>query len=219
MSDLVVLVPVLGRPHRVTPFLDALEETTPDCRVLFLADLEDQDEVAAILAQPHRNLQIDVDTGGGCYPAKINRGVLMTGEPWIFTAADDLEPQEFWFQEAWATLHADGTEVAGLNDLIERRRRRAEHATHFLMSREYAERPTIDGRPGPFFAGYLHWKCDDELIATAKARGAYSYARDAVVKHLHPLAGLAEDDDTYRKGRQHQQADIELFHEREALWA
>lgn len=218
MSDLAILVPVLGRPHRVGPFLDAVEATTPGAAVLFLCDTDDAAEIAAIEEQQRlgRAPWVRYDMRGGNYAHKINLGVGLTTRPLIFTAADDLEPQRGWFDFACNAL--EEFDVVGVNDLIPRRRRRAEHATHFLMTRAYAERPAIDGSPGPLFAGYGHEKVDDELIATARHRGAYVYCAEAHVKHLHPDIGTAEWDDTYEKGRATRVADRELFYEREHLW-
>lgn len=223
MTDLVILVPVLGRPHRVSPFLDAVEATTPGAPfVLFLADSGDDAEIEAIETEEdrHPGVRVLLNLEGGNYAQKANRGVQVTQAPWLLTAADDLEPQPGWLE---ATHHTgaptDLPIVFGLNDLIPRRRRRAEHATHFLMSRAYAELPAIDGSEGPMFTGYGHEKVDDELIATARHRGAYVYAPDAHVKHLHPDVGTAEWDGTYEKGRSTRAADRELFEERQALWA
>ena len=105
-------------------------------------------------------------------------------------------------------LRRRGIGLVGVNDLIKRNR---EHATHFLTTRAYASEPTIDGQPGPCCTVYAHWKIDDELIATAKARDAYVYAPDAHVRHLHHINDLAPDDDTYRKGREHRGRTSESF--------
>jgi hypothetical protein len=102
-----------------------------------------------------------------------------------------------------------------VNDLIRRRR---DHTTHFLVTREYAKLPTIDGQPGPMHEGYSHWHVDDEFIATAKHRGVYAYARDSHVEHLHPMNDKAPDDDTYRRGRAMARKDRKRFRVREALW-
>jgi len=216
--NLAILVPVLARPHRVTPLLDAIEATTPGARVVFLVDDYDRPEIEAIEREQRpmrRKLTIDLaETTGANYAGKINHGVGLTSEPLIFTAADDLEPQDGWLEEAEDAMRG-GAEVVGINDLIDRPR---DHATHFLMTRAYAERPTIDDDPGPFFEGYSHWFCDDELIGTAKARGVYAYAPLAHVMHLHPIADRAEDDDTYRKGRERMRQDRRLFTERSRLW-
>ena len=222
MTDLVILVPVLGRPSRVGPFLDAVEATTPGVPyVLFLADSGDDAEIEAIEEQEdvHPGVHVLLNLEGGNYAEKINRGVEVTPAPWILTAADDLEPQPGWLEATGYRSAAAGQQlVIGVNDLIPRRRRRAEHATHFLMSRAYAERPAIDGSEGPLFTGYGHEKVDDELIATARYRGAYVYVPEAHVKHLHPDVGTADWDGTYEKGRATRVADRELFYEREHLW-
>jgi hypothetical protein len=214
--DLVLLVPVLNRPHRVAPFLGAVESSTPGARVLFLADGDDEATLEAIEKEVDRDLCIDLNTDGGRYSEKCNRGVGLTSETLIFTAADDLEPRVGWFEAALASM-VDSTEVVGINDLIDRPRR-PEHATHFLLTRRYAEQPTIDGGSGPFHTGYVHWYCDDEMVATARHRGVYAYAAAAEIDHLHPMVNLAPDDAVYAKGRENRRQDRRLFTKRSALW-
>jgi glycosyltransferase involved in cell wall biosynthesis len=213
-EDLAILIPVLGRPHRVEPVLETIEKATPGARVLILADANDRLELAAVRQAPARDLRVELDIGGGNYARKINRGVGKTSEPFIFTAADDLEPRPGWFEAARKAMKRD-VAVVGVNDLIQRRR---PHATHFLMTRAYAQLPTIDGRPGPFYTGYSHWNCDDELIATAKHRGVYAYAAEAKVLHLHPMAKRAPDDRTYQRGRVRRRQDRKIFESRRHLW-
>jgi hypothetical protein len=209
-ADLAILVPVLGRPHRVEPTLQGFKSTAPGCRILFIADPDDEAEITALQAAGAAYI-----APGGNYAEKIRAGVLETDHPFIFTGADDLEPLPRWLSAAVAVIQQEGVEVVGINDLIPRQR---QHATHFLMLRDYAELPTIAGEPGPFYGGYSHWYCDDELIATAKKRGAYGYAQLAKVRHLHPFAGTASDDPIYEKGRELRRHDRRLFNRRRALW-
>lgn len=185
--------------------------------MLFLADAADDAEISSIEQHEddHPAVFVLLNLEGGSYAEKINRGVEVTGEMTIFTGADDLDFQPGWFEAAKAAM-VDGVEVVGVNDLIDRKR---DHATHFLMTRAYAERPTIDGEAGPLCAGYWHWYCDDELIATARKRGVYAYAADSNVKHLHPMAGNAKYDATYQKGRERMRQDRRLFQRRSKLWA
>jgi hypothetical protein len=223
-AELAILVPVLGRPHRVAPLLDSIEATTPDARVWFLGQIYDAEETRAIGAELERRtgsgLRINQNMEGGSYAQKVNRAVAHPKgiEPLIFLGADDLDFKPGWFEAAKAAM-TDDIEVVGVNDLLRRRPRRRGHATHFLMTREYAERPTIDGGRGPLHEGYGHNFVDDELIATASARGAYAYAEDAHVEHLHWMNGAAEVDDTYQRGRELFDADRIRFKEREPLWA
>lgn len=208
---LVVLCPVLARPQNVEPFLRAVGESTPMARVLFIADPDDVAEHEAI-----RRAGGWMITLGGSYAQKINRGVVATDEPLILLAADDVRPHPGWLYVARRELEK-GAQVVGLEDLIPRPHRPG-HATHFLMTREYAELPCVDGTRGPLYEGYAHWRVDDELIATATKRGCYAYAPNAIVEHLHPMASKASDDETYRKGRANARLDGKRFMRRQHLW-
>lgn len=209
-SALAILIPVLDRPHRVEPVLANIRETTPDARVLFLADKDDLPEHAAILAAGADVLIVD-----GTYAHKINVGCRATKEPLVFTGADDLTFTAGWFEAAAAAV-TGGVQVVGVNDDLKRRRER--HATHFLLAREYAAEPCIDGSQGPMFEGYDHSFIDDELIATATSRGVYAYEGSAVVAHQHWMNGRAPDDEVYRKGRARFRIDRRLFIRRSRLW-
>lgn len=207
MGEVAVLVPVLDRPHRVAPLLRSLQDTSPEAEALFICTPGDMGEIEAVKAAGAGHILIE-----GNYATKIRAGVEATSGPLVFTAADDLLFRRNWLEVARGYLEG-GIEVVGVNDLLSRPHR-PEHATHFLMTRSYAEAPTADGCPGPFFDGYHHWACDDELIATAKARHAYAYAADSIVEHLHHQDGRAPDDDTYLKGRSNARADLLLFRRR-----
>ncbi len=210
--SLAILVPVLARPQNVAPLLEAIRASTPGpYRVLFVRDPDDTAEHDAIAREGGQAI-----APGGTYAAKINVGVRATTESLLLLAADDVRPRAGWLASARAAMTGD-VQVVGLNDLIPRRRR-PEHATHFLLTRAAAQLPCLDGSPGPLCEEYGHWRTDDELIATATTRGMYAYAPDAVVEHLHPMTGAAPDDDTYRRGRATARQDAELFHRRAALW-
>ncbi|HET7588601.1 MAG TPA: hypothetical protein VFK14_00225 [Solirubrobacterales bacterium] len=219
-TDLAILVPVLARPHRVAPLLDSVEATTPGVRVLFLVDSDDEAERDAIWKEmgAGRELAIGAVIDGGSYAAKINQGVRRTSDPLLFLGADDLEFKTGWFEAAQRSL-AGPVEVVGVNDLLRRRPRRRDHATHFFLTRAYAELGTIDGAGGPLHEGYDHSFVDDEFIATAAKRGAYAYAPDSHVRHIHWMNRAAPDDAVYRKGRARFEQDRRLFRERSALWA
>jgi hypothetical protein len=210
-AGLVILTPVLGRPHRVAPLLESVRASTPAARVLFIPDPDDGPERFAIREAGAEELPV-----AGGYAAKINAGVAHTSEPLVFIGADDLTFQPGWLEAATAKLRRE-VEVVGVNDLIPRRSVRAGHATHFLMTRAYAQRPALGCVTGPLFEGYDHSFTDDELIATARKRGAYAYAPAAHVQHHHPMAG-GDDDDIYRKGRARFAQDRRLFQRRAKLW-
>lgn len=211
--SVVILVPVLGRPGNVAPLLDSIARVTRTAwRTLFIVDPGDTAERDAVAAAEGEQLVCS-----GSYARKINYGIRATTEPLIFLAADDLHFQPRWLDEACARL-TPPVQVVGVNDCIRRRHSRRGHATHFLMTRDYANQPTIDGQPGPLYQGYAHNFVDDELIATARKRGVYAYAPESVVEHRHPMMGTAPDDDTYQRGRARFDRDRRLHQERISLW-
>ena len=208
-----ILLPVLGRPHRVQPVVDSIRAATAvPHEILFVCDPGDratQDQVALAGCRM-------ISPGGG-YARKINEAVRATTAPLLFLGADDLTFHDGWFEAASQRLNG-AVHVVGVNDLCSKRVQRGQHATHFLMTREYAELPTIDGGRGPLSEQYSHSFVDDELVATARARGTIAFARDSIVEHQHPMNGTAPDDDTYRRGRARFAQDRVLFRRRRSLW-
>lgn len=195
----------------------SIRNTTPNARILFIADKNDGPEQDAIS-------QADCEWISGSnwktYAQKINAGVRYTDGAWIAFAADDLIFLPGWCDEIatvdYNNLATSDYPVIGLNDGIPRPDRPT-HATHFLVTRAYAELPCVDGSPGPLYEGYRHWYTDDEFIATARARGCYGYAADARIEHHHPVIGGVMDA-IYRVGYEHAEADAAIFASRRHLW-
>ena len=213
MRALVVLVPVLRRPHRVHPFLASLYANTPDpVRALFIADPDDHEERAAILAAGGDTLIV-----AGNYATKINEAVRVTSEPLILLGADDLAFHPRWLEHAKRRLKG-GVQVVGTNDLCNRRVMRGEHSTHSLVTREYVCRGPIDDPTRLLHEGYKHEFVDDEFVGTARHRGMFASAPDSVVEHLHPQAGKAPMDELYAGQQRRMRASRSLFRERRALW-
>lgn len=211
--SVVVLLPVLGRPHRVSPVLKSIRNATrPPRRALFLCDPGDVPTQDAIARAGGEML-----SPGGSYAHKINVGVRATTEPLIFLGADDLHFHPGWLDTATLRM-VGGVGVVGTNDLGNQRVVAGEHATHSLIARWYAELGTIDEPEQLLHEGYHHNFVDDELIGTAKARGAWAFAHDSIVEHLHPLWGKADDDEVYRQGRERFRSDQRRHHRRRALW-
>lgn len=213
----VIIVPVLGRPHRVEPLLASVEEaTSAPHRTLFVASTNDESEIAALDAAGADF--ITVPPKRGSWACKINDGYRATTERYLFTGADDLRFHAGWFEAAVALMN-DTVQVVGTTDLCNPRTMSGEHSTHTLVARAYVETlGTIDEPGVVLHEGYHHDYADDELIATARARRAYAHAFDSTVEHLHPWAKKASDDATYRRGRRWRQHGRRLFLQRERKW-
>jgi hypothetical protein len=182
--DLVVIVPMLGRAHRVEPLLGSIRATC-QARVVFGVTEGDVDVIAAVDAAGEQAI-IHPKRARGDYAKKVNRAYEQTTEPLLFLGADDLRFHPGWYEAATAKL--DGrVGVVGTNDLGNPRVMSGEHATHCLVTRDYADRyGTIDGPGRVLFEGYVHEYVDDELVGTAKKRGRWAFAADSRVEHLHP---------------------------------
>lgn len=215
------MVPVLRRPHRVRPLIESITSATPEPhRILFVCDPHDEEERRAIEQADGTLITCPAPAGAddAGYARKINAGVRSTSDPLIFLGADDLHFHPGWLTAAASRLR-EGIGVVGVNDLCSERVRAGQHATHFLMTRQYAQLPTLDGSPGPLCEEYDHSFTDDELVMTARARRAIAFATDSIVEHLHPTAGKAPQDDVYRRGRASFHQDRLLFRQRRARLA
>jgi hypothetical protein len=210
----VVLVPMLGRPGTVQPLVESIGDSAD---VLFICSPHDKGTWDACTATGHDVLTVGWDPGPGDYARKINAGYKVTTDPLMFLGACDLRFHPGWLHAAAAKL-TDGIGVVGTNDLGNPRVLRGEHATHSLVTRDYADLGTIDGQPGILHEGYHHEYVDDELVGTAKKRGAWAFAADSVVEHLHPSWGKAPLDTLYAGQRMRMRFSRNLFHSRRLLW-
>lgn len=220
MNELAILVPVLHRPHRVEPLLASIRTTTPDARVLFLCDHDDEPEIQAVDDAGAELVTLEKAN----YARKINEGVRLTEESHLLFGADDIEFHPGWYEHASHWIE-QGFGVVSTNDVDGNDRvARGELAVHPLVARWYAESETIDGSPGPLHEGYPHEFIDREFSEVARARKAFVYEPQAVVEHLHPFWGKSwawGKDETERLFRLYQPRFIKgrrLYAKRHSMW-
>lgn len=219
MTLCVVLVPVLNRPHRVVPFLEALAASEADARPLFICSPDDELEQKAVADAGADMIVLDQPPTRGDYARKINAGYYATAEALLFLGADDVHFHRRWLQRCVRRLDQPGIHVVGTNDLCNQRVMNGQHSTHSLVTRTYvAERGTIDERGKVLHEGYPHEFVDDEFIETAKTRDAFAFARDAMVEHLHPMAGKAPMDALYAEQSARMRIGRKIYTRRRRLW-
>lgn len=221
VTELAVLVPVLGRPQNVQPLVESFLAGCPaGTELWFICSADDTAEIEAV-----RQLDIpgvDWMCGGGTWPEKINVGTSRVAADWYLCAADDVRFTEGWW-DATARLRADhAVGVIGTNDSAtdqgNPRVAAGEHTCHPLIRADYIrDHGTVDHPGLAVHPGYHHWFVDDELVWTARSRGAWAYCQEAVIEHLHPYWGTADMDDTYRLGEANSAADAELWRKRAPL--
>jgi hypothetical protein len=215
-EPVAVIVPTLGRPGAAVPFMESLlaSGASPVARVYAVAD-----------AGPEAHAWLEagavvIPWNGeppGTYAQRVNLAYAHTEEPWLFLAADDVKFHPGWLDQAQFAARK-GAQVVGTNDLHNPRVTGGDHATHMLIRRTYVDEQgaSWDGPKVVCHEGYAHNFVDDEIVAAAKDRGVWAPALHAKVEHLHPIFGLAADDDTYRLGRERFTDDQALFQARRA---
>lgn len=214
----LIVVPVLRRPHRVTPLLDTITEATPEPhRILFVCSREDAATQQTIAACHAEQLVVPWAHGKGDYSRKINLACSTTDDDTVFLAADDLRFHPGWLKNALHRL-TEGVGVVGTNDLCNRRTIQGTHSTHSLVTRDYIARGTVDEPGKVLHEGYWHEFVDDEFVQTAMARGAYAHATDSIVEHLHPMRGKAPMDDLYAMQGVRMREGRKVYEARRHLW-
>lgn len=219
-DSVAILVPVLGRPHRVEPLVESIESaTSPPFRVVFATSPGDQAEVAAIDAVGAGRPWVGSVEVDGNYATKINAAIALTDDPLLFTGADDLDFHPGWLEAALRRLGPTAA-VVGTQDLCNPAVLAGEHATHFLVTREYVDLfGTIDERDKLLHESYPHEWVDNELIETARYRRLYEFAPDSVVEHLHPIGGKAPPDSLYDAREARTDEGRPIFEARRRLWS
>ena len=226
LAEVAVIVPVLRRPHRVAPFLSSLSAATPEPhRIEFVATAGDSPMIAEILRlaedDPAIVLHVLAPNATGDYARKVNHAYRSSSAPFLFLAADDLDFRPGWLPAALAPFADPAIGVVGTQDLAPTPRSLAgEHATHCMIRRRYADDLGTIDEPGKILhEGYPHEYVDDELVETAKARGAWTFAADSVVEHLHPSWGKASRDALYNGQRRRMEAGRRVYLRRRGLWS
>ena len=209
VTSVAILIPVLDRPQRVKPLVESIAAaaTFIELRPWFLCSPNDTDEHAAISACfgniPWPTLHVvDWEPDVGDYARKINRGIEITEDEWLFMGSDDLHFHPGWIERALACHLETHACVIGTNDLGNRLTESGEHSTHTLVHRDYVACGIIDDTESGklLYEGYDHQQCDTEFCETAKARETWAHATDSIVEHHHPFWAKAPHDATYRRG-------------------
>lgn len=215
--NVAVLVPTLGRPDNMRRVHDDLYASVDPADVSLYFVVEERD-VDSVEAGHDLGVAVLWNQRSASYAGAINSALLWTDEPYLFIGADDLHFHEGWLPPLLAMAGEFGFGLVGTNDLYNRDVLNGTHATHFLVTREYALTGCVD-EPGVLLhEGYSHNWVDTEVVATAISRAEFAPCLTSIVEHLHPLAGKAGTDATYEKGRDSEPLDAQHFAERRHLW-
>lgn len=219
MSSIAILIPVLGRPQRCTEVFRSVREASADeHRVLFLCTPGDADAIIACIETGAEVEIVKWPAGSGDWAMKINHGLTLTDEPYVFLGATDLRFHPGW-DTAALEVAEQGFGVIGTDDLGNATVMRGAHSTHPLCSREYVFIwGTVDEQGKLLCEQYHHQWVDTELVQTAMVRGQWAFAKDSRVEHLHPMWHKSEMDATYKKALSTSHEDHRIFMQRSRIW-
>jgi hypothetical protein len=211
-----VLVPVLWRPGKAAPFMEAFNASgAPLATVYAIADPEDEETAAAWREAGATVLYAPDEIYPGTFPQKVNAGYAQTSEPWLCLTGDDCAFHPGWLDHALYAAR-NGASVVGTNDLHNPRVTAGQHATNWLIRRSYVDEQG-GGWDGPkvlAHEGYRHLYVDDETVQAAKQRGAWVWAQRSVIEHLNVVWGLSDADKTHERGLAHADEDRALYRAR-----
>jgi len=213
MTEIAILIPTLGRAHRIPEIVANVAETAPNARIHFIAEQDDDETVKAL-----EGMKATIGDFG-TYGKAINAGYADCPEAILMTSDDDCTYAEGWLEAAMEQMTGD-IRVVGTNDLHNPYVLEGKHSTHSLVDRRYLDEigGVIDQGPGSFMFEYDHNYTDAELVETAKARGVFAPCLDSVVEHIHPEFGGREPDETWQKTRRAVNEDHAIFESRRHLW-
>lgn len=109
---------------------------------------------------------------------------------WVCFLGDDTLPDAQCLDNALAYAKANDLFLVGLND------QHSKKATHWIASREFLN--SLENAE-PFYTGYYHNFCDDELRHRAQMLGKYEWCAEAKLQHNHPAFGTGIMDEDYHR--------------------
>jgi hypothetical protein len=210
-----VIVPVLHRPQNIPTFMESLTDSAPEAQAWFICEVEDQEEQDTALTHGAKVL---VHPAAHTFAQKCNLGYRSTSAPWMLLVGDDVLFHDGWLEEVLRVAAKTGANVVSTNDLLTDDVVLGEGACHPVIRRCYVDElgASWDGPGILMHEGYRHHGPDTEVADVAIHRRTFAPALGAVIEHLNPRAGKAQNDAIYDLATEHWPQDEALFYERRA---
>lgn len=194
MTDLVVITPSRGRPARLAGLLDAVRATAAgDVEVMVCLDADDPtlDDYRRILPRAPRLVGARRSLVGWTNHAATV--LLDRPDPprWLASLGDDHRPRTPGWDRLLTAAIEDmpGPGIAYGNDLFQG----AGLPTAWVVSAEL-----VRAVGWMMLPACEHLYVDRAVLELGRAAGRIAYRPDVVIEHLHPVAGKADWDASYR---------------------
>lgn len=191
MKEMALIVPSRGRPHNIERLNKALQETEAKVDLYVGVDPDDEKlQGYKDMADKYQFKLVVADKREKFGPT-LNRIALSIASDYEYIAwmGDDHLPKTHgWDQRYREALDSVGVGVVYGNDLV----MGETIATELAMTSNIVK--TL-GYAVP--EGFVHLYIDNYFMDLARAIDRLIYLPDVIVQHMHPVAGHAQEDQTY----------------------
>jgi len=191
-AKMALLIPSRGRPDNIKRWMQAIEDTEATVDVYVGIDPDDPkyDDYWRLSLQ-YKNLYIDEGTERQRFGPTLNRlcSRVVNDYKYIMWAGDDHMPRsKHWDKEYIGELEKLKVGIVYGNDLV----MGEAIATQLAMTSNIVE---ALGYAVP--EGFVHLYIDNYFMELARSIGKLVYLPEVIVQHMHPCAGMAQEDQTY----------------------
>lgn len=193
MTDrMLLIVPSRGRPENIKRLNEALLDTDSDLD--FVVGVDEDDPFLAKYQALEEEYMFDLYVGPRRKFAGTVNAIAMENYKrykYIAWMGDDHIPQTRWWDFKYRQeLDKHKVGVVYGNDLVQGKNIATELAftSNIIEELGYAIPP-----------GFVHLYVDNYFMEIANAIGKLIYLPDVIVQHMHPSAGTAQEDLTYKE--------------------
>jgi len=187
MSEMLVVIPSRGRPENIARAIKALADT--NSRIDLKVGVDNDDPKL----DEYKKLDVNLVIGERKKFAATYNDIVMDNLDYKYISffGDDHVPRsDRWDEQFRRELDKMGTGVVYGNDLV----MGEAIATEWTITSDI---PKTLGYAVP--KGFVHLYVDNYFMKLGESIGKLSYLSDVVVQHMHPCAGTAVEDLTYRE--------------------
>lgn len=193
MTNMALIVPSRGRPENIVRLYEALAKTNSDVDLIVGVDGDDPrfDDYVDICVD--RDFILVVSPERRKFGPTLNALALRFADEYDYLAwmgDDHLPITDGWDKRYREELDRMGAGIVYGNDLVQGEN----------IPTQMGFTPNIIKALGYAVPeGFIHLYIDNYFLELGRAIGGVSYLPDVIVQHLHPCAGGATEDQTYRE--------------------
>jgi len=209
MTEMALIVPSRGRPQNIARLYQALIDTDSKVNLYVGIDADDDKKQEYIDLAIDKDITLVISPERKRFGSTLNDIAMMIADEYKYLAwmgDDHLPITKNWDKKYTDVLSKFHMAMVYGNDLVmgERIATQLAFTAKAVKALGYAVPP-----------GFIHLYIDNYFMELFSSFGAMIYLPDVIVQHLHPVAGKAEQDLTYREAnsKENWTNDKKRFHE------